>query len=462
MSDLPITLDDVSVWLPGRGMVVNHLNATLVPGTITALVGRHGAGTTMVLRLLAGVLPAGSRIRGTALVEGHDVTQWGPDALASMTTLIDTDLLTVTDRPVGVPDQDQLVGLPETRPWSRRPAVTWPPDVRAVAATEGLTDSHRIVLLDHPTSGLTPLQRRRLTSRLRDLADAGATVVWADHDLDAVWSTADRVIEVSDGTVVSDSTTSQWSPNTLPLPVAPALAAIAGLPDLPPDQVEDLLPPAFHDLPESHPTERHETGPVMTVVRAADLGLEGPDLVIHDRECLAVVRAGDLGRSTTPTVRPESVVSRMAALLPRPARTLASSALAPDRGRSRRGRRRDLSRGERARLRLTDLVPSTEPLVIAHADHDLDPVDRASASAELAQTPAGLRLVTTRDVEFLVRCAHRVVLLDGNRIVADGSPRALDLAPMTRVGQLTGSALHLRLGDVLESLERNRWSRRPA
>ncbi|WP_195839944.1 ATP-binding cassette domain-containing protein [Cutibacterium porci] len=458
-----IVLDDVTVWLPGRGTVVNGVSVSLNAGTVTCLVGRRGSGTTMLLRLLAGQLPAGARVRGRALIDGIDVMDLGPDRLAETIQIVDTDLLTWAD----LPDSDAV----EVGPWTRRPLDTWPLDVRAQLAASLTTpdggNSQRIVVVDHPTSGLTRSQRHDLITRLRELADRGATVLWADHDLDAAWAGADRIVEMAAGSIVSDSPAGSWVPQSLPLPIGRALASLAGHDDS--VRASDTLPAIFSDLPRPHRHHEHRTGPVMTVISCRDLGLEGPDLVIHDRESLAIVRAEDIDgttgietrHSTDNAVRPESVASRLLRALPWPGRSLSSACLRPSHDlhlvagttelASRR--RRDLSRGERAWLRVHDHLTTPDPLLLAHADHDLDPVERSLVSESLFDDPARLRIITTRDVEFLVRAVHRVIVIDGHRVIADRSPLALGLAPLTHVGALTGSQHHMTLSDVIDSLD---------
>ncbi|MDO4413108.1 ATP-binding cassette domain-containing protein [Cutibacterium sp.] len=453
-----IVLDDVTVWLPGRGTVVKNVSLSLNAGTVTCLVGRRGAGTTMLLRLLAGQLPAGTRVNGKALIDGVDVMDMGPDLLAETTHIVDTDLLTWAD----LDDSTS----PEPGPWTRRPLDTWPLDIRArIAASlvnSRVADEQGIVLVDHPTSGLNRLQRHALTERLRAIADQGATVLWADHDLDTAWAEADRIVEMSAGSVVSDSPAHSWVPHGLPLPIGRALTSLAR------DQVDtDAL--VFSDLPRPRRNDDHRTGPVMTMIGCRDLGLEGPDLVIHDRESLAIVRADDLagatGLNTDHTsdgaIRPESVASRLLHALPRPGRSLPSSQLRPSYDpRKVAGttelasqRRRDLSRGERAWLRVHGHLTTPDPLLLAHADHDLDPIERSLVSESLRNAPAGVRIVTSRDVEFLVRAVHRVIVIDGHRVIADRSPLALGLAPLTHVGALAGSEYHMTLGDIIDSLD---------
>ncbi|MGK2308927.1 ATP-binding cassette domain-containing protein [Cutibacterium sp. V970] len=458
-----IVLDDVTVWLPGRGTVINDVNLCLDAGTVTCLVGRRGSGTTMLLRLLAGRLPAGSRVRGRAIIDGTDVMDLGPDLLTEMSLIVDTDLLTWAD----LPYSDSV----EAGPWTRRPLDTWPLDARAQLAeslvTPAVASSQRIILVDHPTSGLNGSQRDALTARLRELADRGATVLWADHDLDAAWARADRIVEMSAGSVMSDSTVESWAPQSLPLPIGRALASLAGRHDS--AVTAGTLPTVFSGLPRPRRNHEHRAGPVMTVISCHDLGLDGPDLAIHDRESLAIARAVDLAGATAlkaapdpdDPVRPESVASQLLHALPRPGRSLPSASLRPSRdlhkvaGTTELASRRhcDLSRGERAWLRLHDCLVSPDPLLVAHADHDLDPIERSQVSESLFDEPAGLRIITTRDVEFLVRAVHRVIVIDGHRVIADRSPLALGLAPLTWVGALTGSRHHMTLGDVIDSLD---------
>ena len=74
---------------------------------------------------------------------------------------------------------------------------------RVSVALEMLTKP-ALLFLDEPTSGLDPGLDRQVMILLRELADAGHTIIVITHDRD-VAAQARRVIEISDGRVVNDS-----------------------------------------------------------------------------------------------------------------------------------------------------------------------------------------------------------------------------------------------------------------
>jgi len=65
-----------------------------------------------------------------------------------------------------------------------------------------------VVLLDEPTRGLDYHAKRRFADVVRELADAGSTVVIATHDVEFVAQVADRVVVMADGDIVADGPTS--------------------------------------------------------------------------------------------------------------------------------------------------------------------------------------------------------------------------------------------------------------
>ena len=65
-----------------------------------------------------------------------------------------------------------------------------------------------LVLLDEPFGGLDETERKILADQIRDLKDAGATVVIVDHVLDDLFSVTDRVVAFDFGTPIAAGTSS--------------------------------------------------------------------------------------------------------------------------------------------------------------------------------------------------------------------------------------------------------------
>ncbi len=64
-----------------------------------------------------------------------------------------------------------------------------------------------LILLDEPTRGMDAETKDLLVANLRRRADAGASVVIASHDVELAARGADRVVLLSEGTVIADGAT---------------------------------------------------------------------------------------------------------------------------------------------------------------------------------------------------------------------------------------------------------------
>ena len=68
-----------------------------------------------------------------------------------------------------------------------------------------------ILILDEPTAVLTPIETQDLFGNLRNLRDAGKTIVFISHKLDEVLQIADRITVLRRGAVVGETTPAETS-----------------------------------------------------------------------------------------------------------------------------------------------------------------------------------------------------------------------------------------------------------
>lgn len=475
-----LELTGLHVSIPGRGTVLQDITLVARERTITALVGRTGSGGATLVHALAGTLPPCSHVRGEADLNGQRIDGATPDELVGRALLISDAALpggTVADvlrDLLGDVAAANELGLADDL--TRRISAI-PLDVRlrlhcaALMACDTATPPP-LVLVDRVLGAADAGTRATFCSLLDGLARAGSIVLWAEHDLDAVWEHAHQVIELVGGRTVHAGRPQEWEPNSLPEPTLLTLARALGLP--PGDcrsplttretlQEYRIVLPLF---PSRARDGSSPTGPG-TVIDAARVGLGGPDISIRHGECIGIVELGG---------RPEALARRLVGALPRgevvPSQmpgTLRLSATA------RNWERRhslspgsvlrrmpplnpsvlvaDLSPGEWAAFRLALAADVTGPLWLPHPQAGLDPRERHTLSEDLRRRPIGTRIITSRDVEFLVRACHRLVVVRDNEVVGDGSPGAvaslLEMPPL--ISRAVGSTRYLRLTDVLES-----------
>jgi energy-coupling factor transport system ATP-binding protein len=77
----------------------------------------------------------------------------------------------------------------------------------ALALAVQLTPRPRVILLDEPTRGLDYRAKRRLREMLRSLAAGGKAIVVATHDVEFVAQTAQRVVVLAEGEIITSSPT---------------------------------------------------------------------------------------------------------------------------------------------------------------------------------------------------------------------------------------------------------------
>lgn len=66
------------------------------------------------------------------------------------------------------------------------------------------SDVPRLLLLDEPAAGLAPAERQAMMALVRRVAASGVTVLYTEHNMDAVFGVADRVLVLMQGRLVAD------------------------------------------------------------------------------------------------------------------------------------------------------------------------------------------------------------------------------------------------------------------
>ncbi|MET7512672.1 ATP-binding cassette domain-containing protein [Streptomyces sp. NPDC005480] len=205
----------------GRVEALRHVDLTVGPGEIVALMGRNGAGKSTLLSTLVGLVRPSS---GTALVGGAVPHRTGPRELIRRVGLVPQeprDLLyadTVAAE-CAAADHDAGAGPGTCRALVSRllPGIaddTHPRDLSegqrlTLALAIVLTARPPLLLLDEPTRGLDYAAKARLITVLRGLAAEGHAVVLATHDVELAAELSHRVAVLADGEIVANGPTSE-------------------------------------------------------------------------------------------------------------------------------------------------------------------------------------------------------------------------------------------------------------
>jgi len=238
--DLAFTYDR---GLPSEHQVFNNLDLSVNEGEIVSIVGPSGSGKSTLVLHLNGLHQAQS---GSVTVKGLDasapengneirsrvglVFQFPESQLFAETVAQDIqfgpDNLGLDDLSGRVNRALETVGLSPTEFAHRNPFTLSGGEKRRVALAGVLATDPDLLILDEPSAGLDQRGADEFDQTLMDLNQAGVTIVLVTHDLTRALTLSDRVIALSNGTIVQDAPPDQYvkDPTTLanlgiPIPV---------------------------------------------------------------------------------------------------------------------------------------------------------------------------------------------------------------------------------------------------
>ncbi|WP_309083538.1 ATP-binding cassette domain-containing protein [Chelativorans sp.] len=191
----------------------------LVRGEIHALMGENGAGKSTLMKILSGVYPD---YEGEMRLDGSSVHFSSVrEAEAAGIAIIHQELnlvpeLSVADniflgreRLIGGLFIDRRASSRAARALLGRLGIDIDPDARVASLRVGeqqlveiakaLSISARILIMDEPTSALSPAECKRLFKVIRQLAADGVGIIYISHRIDEVLELADRVTVFRDG-----------------------------------------------------------------------------------------------------------------------------------------------------------------------------------------------------------------------------------------------------------------------
>ena len=204
VEDLRIDYDGVTL--------LDHVNLSVAPGEVVALLGASGSGKSSLLRCIAGVQ---SPERGRILWDGEDITRT-PAHLRRIGLVFQDPLLfphrdvsgnvvfgmeqrkaQVDERRMRTRELLALVGLSGFE--QRDVATLSGGEAQRVALARALAPGPRLLLLDEPFGALDRDLRDRLAVDVRDLLHAqGMPAVHVTHDRTEADLVADRVVTLAE------------------------------------------------------------------------------------------------------------------------------------------------------------------------------------------------------------------------------------------------------------------------
>ncbi|MDI2099343.1 ABC transporter ATP-binding protein [Ruicaihuangia caeni] len=203
----------------------DHISLTVEPGEIHCLLGENGAGKSTLMNVLYGLYQADE---GEVLLDGEVQHFSGPgDAMAAGIGMVHQHFMLI---PVFTVAENVMLGHEATktggvldldaareqvREISARFGFHVDPDAlvetlpvgvqQRVEIIKALSRDAKVLVFDEPTAVLTPQETDELMAIMRQLRDAGTSIVFITHKLREVREVADRITVIRLGKVVGEA-----------------------------------------------------------------------------------------------------------------------------------------------------------------------------------------------------------------------------------------------------------------
>jgi branched-chain amino acid transport system ATP-binding protein len=218
----------------GGVVAARDVTFALAAGEMLAIIGPNGAGKSTTFNMVGGQLRPDS---GRVTLAGEDITGLAPRRVCRM-GVGRTFQVAQTFLSMSVVENVQMALIAHagrTRDMIARTATLYRPeaialldkvgmaadadrpigelaygDVKRVELAIALAAAPRLLLMDEPTAGMAPRERASLMTLTAGIArEEGIGVLFTEHDMDAVFAHADRILVLVRGEIIAQGTPEQ-------------------------------------------------------------------------------------------------------------------------------------------------------------------------------------------------------------------------------------------------------------
>ncbi len=212
-----LEIKDLQVYY-GVIRALKGISLTVNEGEIVALIGANGAGKTTTLHTITGLIPAHS---GSIMYEEHDLTKEAAHNIVAMgmahvpegrrvfqeLTVYKNLMLgayTRTDGKQAIEESLQNVYRHFPRLDERKNQIAGTlsgGEQQMLAMGRALMSDPKIILMDEPSMGLSPLLVNEIFGIIKEVSDEGMTVLLVEQNAKKALSVADRAYVLETGEI---------------------------------------------------------------------------------------------------------------------------------------------------------------------------------------------------------------------------------------------------------------------
>ena len=284
MTQAAISIRSLSKTYAGGKRALDEVSFDVPRGEIFGLLGPNGAGKSTLINILAGMV---SKTSGTAEIWGFDIDADRRNAKASIGIVPQEILFDPFFTPKETLDiYYGLYGVPKAK-WRSMDllrAVHLEDKADAYSRTlsggmkrrlmvaKAMVHSHPVLVLDEPTAGVDVQLRQQLWEYVRELNDAGTTVVLTTHYLEEAEELCDRIAIINHGKLITNQPTRSLIAMAQEKAVEVTVDRdLAAAPDAPCFEKIELKGP--RTLVITYSKDKVNAGEVLAALQGAGLGL---------------------------------------------------------------------------------------------------------------------------------------------------------------------------------------------
>ena len=211
-----LEIKDLNVFY-GAIHALKGISLTVGDGELVSLIGANGAGKTTTLHTISGLLTAAS---GSVTLDGTDLQKVAPNTIINLglahvpegrhvfaRMTVEENLrmgaYIIKDQKKIAENMEKVYGhFPRLKERRRQLAGTLSGGEQQMLATgRALMTDPRIVLMDEPSMGLSPLLVKEIFAIIQQLHDSGITILLVEQNAKMALAVSDRAYVLETGTI---------------------------------------------------------------------------------------------------------------------------------------------------------------------------------------------------------------------------------------------------------------------